>query len=585
MESAIPDRIPLPLGTQLREALAHFRRFRDRVLETQTHPNTIRLFRAVVSVWVILNTLMLLPAAEHFWSAHSYVPVPLLDHASPWDKALNLLSFDAVAPYYLVFVGMQVLAAVFAGLSIAPRLSSLALYFFTMNLDNRAAVILDGGNNLIHILLFLLIFMTPCAGVVGNAFSNAAFFMARLQVAMLYATAGLLKVHGELWTKGVALYYTMNVLEYGNRLVGELMAASPVLLAAGSFATVLFQVTFPILIWPRVTRPLLMAAGTLFHLAIVFVMGLTSFGFAMCASYFVFYTDAQAARVLGVFRRRVPQMTAFNTVFSVPQPFKKGSFMFRKLFRPARARVLGLTLATAVSLNASARPQSYGPKPMLPSETGALLQKIEAEGSAPAMTRFLTPEVTQAIRDYAKLDDLAVRRDPTDPYAATPAAAGAGLVAGAVASVVEHVWDKYVGNGRLAAGLIDERDFDLVKVEELSPYPSSSLPVFDGPRVIFHVGERDPRHDRHALVTTYPQVKSMVQYNSPTTTEFVNQYRAQAKNLVLSDPRASWAVIVAEAAAAAVGYKAAEYALNKAGAKTVDWIRSMPFDERSFDLR
>lgn len=675
-----------------------FINIRDKVLDTQTHPSTIKFFRGVISVWVVCNTLMLLPAAEHFWSSHSYIPATDLKDATLWKTSLNLLSLEVVAPHYHWFLVAQLLVAICAGLSFAPRVSSALLYFLTMNLDNRAMVIQDGGNNLMHIVLFLLIFMTPHSSArnpslrsFSNSLSNMAFFMVRAQVALVYATAGLLKVQGELWPKGVALYYTMNVLEYGNKFVGGLMADFPLLLAAGCLVTVLFQVTFPILIWPRATRPLLMAAGTFFHLSIVFVMGLTSFGFAMCASYFIFYTDRQAEKTLSWLRPRARVVAAFDAdcgicqsfarwvkrfdwfnlitpssaqdpanqvlksvplehrlkvlqatcgkshvegydaivavisrlpllipivpvlqtigylglgdvlyariaqnrsrTCSVPQTPSKGKRMLTRFSRPVASTLCTVLISSLISSPATALPHALQPRPMLPSETRELLNQIEAEGSTQAMTRFLTPSVTQAIRDYSRLEDSAIRKNPADPYAATPAVYGAAAAGGAAAKVVEHVWDRYVGNGRIAARVINDRNFDLSKTTSEVGISPVDVGAFAAPVWLQQsAGNIETRvasntFKNAALLRSYPEIRSLVEYNRPVTSEFVNQYRKQARDYVNNNPQAQWVMAVGGAAAAAVGYKAAEYALNQMGARTSELIRRAQFNDRAFDLR
>lgn len=275
------------------------------IVDTKTHPHTVRFFRAVTSAWVILGTLILLPAADQFYSLHSHIPLADTADLGPlW--ILNLLhdvDYNSLYPYFILG---QLVSATLSALSIFPRTSSAALYFFTLNLDNRANVIMDGGNNLMHLILFYLIFASPGTHkkpsslwhYMDNLSTNLSFYMCRIQVTLVYLTAGMLKLAGPLWTKGVALYYTMNVVEYGLPMVAKLMSYLPILMVIATYGTVLFQISFPFMIWNRTARPLYMAIGTVLHLQISLVMGLFMFGLAMCTSYFCFYTDEQAATIM-----------------------------------------------------------------------------------------------------------------------------------------------------------------------------------------------------------------------------------------------------------------------------------------------
>ncbi len=289
--------------------------FLNLLVTTKTHANTVQFFRAVTSLWVILGTLILLPAADQFYSLHSHIP--LAETASSdflW--FLNILHSADLNYLYPLFILGQLICACFAGLSLFPRCSSLALYFFTMNLDNRANVIMDGGNNLMHLILFYLIFASPHQrkytstiwSYVDNLTTNLSFYMCRIQVALVYLTAGMLKLAGPLWTKGVALYYTMNVVEYGLPSIAKLMSHVPLIMVIATYGTVLFQISFPFMIWNRKARPIYMTIGTLLHLQISLVMGLFMFGLAMCTSYFCFYTDAQASQILNTVKEKIMRL-------------------------------------------------------------------------------------------------------------------------------------------------------------------------------------------------------------------------------------------------------------------------------------
>jgi hypothetical protein len=189
-----------------------------------------------------------------------------------------------------------------------PRAVSIALLFITINLNNKAYPILDGGDNLMQILFVYLVFIDPNAAGKSEAspsagraliigLSNYALLMARLQIVFVYVIAGLAKVRGPLWQNGTALYYTLNVEEYSLPFFADLISAYPLLAVLGTYSTILYQLAFPWLIWNPKIKPALLTFGTFLHLQISFVMGLFSFGLAVTASYVSFYSDAQSERL------------------------------------------------------------------------------------------------------------------------------------------------------------------------------------------------------------------------------------------------------------------------------------------------
>lgn len=276
----------------------------DTLTESRTHPHTIRLFRRVIYGWYLLSILTLLPAAQQFWGPDSLIPttperpIPLL----------QLLDLDAVRPAYLLFVFAEIALLILGMTCRRPRVTALLIYIVSMNLNNRAWVILDGGDNLMQIMLIYLIFMDPSLPdaeaksslprYANNAVTNAVFLIARLQVIAVYVVAGLAKVSGELWQNGTAIYYTLSVDDFSLPFVRSFVANVPLFAVMATYVTLFYQLSFPWLIWNRRIRPWLMFLGTTIHLQIALVMGLFTFGFAVMASYVVFFTDARSAAVL-----------------------------------------------------------------------------------------------------------------------------------------------------------------------------------------------------------------------------------------------------------------------------------------------
>lgn len=273
----------------------------DRATESRTHPSTIRLFRRVIYGWFLLSALLLAPAAGEFWGPHSLIPL----HPFPESRVLHLLALPSVAPHYTLVLAIHI-GLLLLGLTCRwPRAVSVLIYVSAMNLNNRAWITLDGGDNLMQLMLLYLIFMDPSPFVAGarpryfsNALTNAAFLIARLQVVAVYLVAGLGKIDGELWQNGTALYYTLSVDDFTLPFVRDLVAHHPFFSVAGTYATLAYQVSFPWLIWNRRVRPYLMTFGTFLHLQIALVMGLFSFGLAVMASYAIFFTDERSAAVL-----------------------------------------------------------------------------------------------------------------------------------------------------------------------------------------------------------------------------------------------------------------------------------------------
>lgn len=257
--------------------------------------NSLRLARKLVYGWIFINYSILATQAAFFYSADSYTPQKNFSELSWFAKIFNLLHSDEFVSYYPLFLILVILASAAAFLEKTPRLSAVVVYLLMMNLDNKAQVIMDGGNNLMHLTAFYLMFVNvkPHQSAFSCTLTNLSVLIIKIQVILVYATAGLLKVMGPLWNKGVALYYTMGVAEYGNGPLFSILSQEPLLLSLFTLGTVLFQISLPYLIWLRSWRPYIIAIGTCLHLSISLVMGLFMFGLAMCVSYSFFKEDGE----------------------------------------------------------------------------------------------------------------------------------------------------------------------------------------------------------------------------------------------------------------------------------------------------
>lgn len=280
---------------------------------------TAQLFRIVILLWVALHSLLLLPFHATIFGPEAYVLRTRFD-GSLWSWFFHLAQHPAVNPHYLWFFVVQLSAIACSILGIWPRLMMVLVYLSTMNIYNLSGVVLDGGNNLSQLLLFYLMLINTSGkpypdtlwGIVLRSISNAAFMMCRLQIAIVYLTAGLLKLNGHLWQNGMALYYLFQSETYGHPWLGALVREFPMVSLAGTYATLLFQYLFPMFIWMRRWRLPLMLMGTCLHLGIAFGMGLFTFGLVMCVSYLAFFTEEWAAKFLQYFPTRDPLVIAFD---------------------------------------------------------------------------------------------------------------------------------------------------------------------------------------------------------------------------------------------------------------------------------
>ncbi len=121
--------------------------------------------------------------------------------------------------------------------------------------------------------------------------SVAANFTLRLinvHMCIIYLVAGLSKLQGTAWWNGQAMWMVLGNLEY-QAIDMTWLAWHPWLIELLSHFTLFWELTFCVLIWVPILRPLVLFESLVLHLAIGACMGLWTFSLVMliagCASF------------------------------------------------------------------------------------------------------------------------------------------------------------------------------------------------------------------------------------------------------------------------------------------------------------
>ncbi len=276
------------------------------LVSKEPHLQTARLLRWSVIGWNLFNIALMSPYSQEFYGLGAYtVQRPFAP--SQWhDWILEFLRHEAIRPYYYLIQGIQVLALLGALAAFLPRVMILIAFICAENLQAITQGTLDGGDNIMSLLLIYLLFINTTGNPISikweplrelfTGLSNVAFLLARIQIAVVYAASGLYKTQGDLWQSGMAIYYILQG-DYSHPLLRELVVAYPMIPMLATYATLLFQLAFPFCVWLRSTRLWILIIGVFFHIGIAFGMGLVEFGIAMCCTYTAFFFESWSVSI------------------------------------------------------------------------------------------------------------------------------------------------------------------------------------------------------------------------------------------------------------------------------------------------
>lgn len=266
----------------------------------------LAIFRIVVGLNVLFfYYLQRTGQAMYLWGPNGVVPHRLFLQilAVRHDWSLYAFTPNQSTESLMLCAGALVTLAFTIGL--CTRVSTVLFYIFTWSLFSRNPLLLDGGDNLLYLLAFYLMF-TDCGRrlSVDNAlglrratspfialFHQIGVCAMVAQVALLYFTSGMYKIQGHTWQSGTAIYYVLRSNEFALDSWTHYIYNSAWLGPLLSYGTFIFQIAFPFLIFHKRLKWLVIPIAISFHIGIAWTMGLMSFSLNMLAAEALFLTD------------------------------------------------------------------------------------------------------------------------------------------------------------------------------------------------------------------------------------------------------------------------------------------------------
>jgi hypothetical protein len=143
---------------------------------------------------------------------------------------------------------------------------------------------------------------------VPSVSANLAIRLLQVHFCIIYLVAGLSKLQGPMWWNGTAVWATMVNFEFcpmRNRLYADALRFLAehrwlweMVTTGGTLFTLVFEISFPFLIWNPRLRRLVISAAVLLHLGIALVMGLVSFSIIMLTGVLSFVPSEAVRRFL-----------------------------------------------------------------------------------------------------------------------------------------------------------------------------------------------------------------------------------------------------------------------------------------------
>ena len=211
-----------------------------------------------------------------------------------------------------VLCGITLIAAVLLTIGLATPLAAIMALAGLVSAVNRAPLNVFGLDDTLGLLLVPLVIGPAGArlsvdsllfagrGAAPSVRAAIALRLLQVQLCIVYFFSGCGKLLGASWWEGMALWGAAANVQYRTLDLTRL-ARHPLLTNAITLATLFWEVAYAALVWPRLTRPLVLAMAVAVHLGIGLAMGMMEFGLAMMVANLAFVPTAWFRAL--VFRR------------------------------------------------------------------------------------------------------------------------------------------------------------------------------------------------------------------------------------------------------------------------------------------
>jgi hypothetical protein len=190
------------------------------------------------------------------------------------------------------------------------RASTWAVFFLTLALQRYNPAAFNGGDFIMRGIPLMGLALAPTgaylsidawrrhqAGSTAPLVSPWTLRFIQLHVSLGYILTVLLKLRGDTWLGGSAIWYATGIEELTRFDIPSWLAAPPVG-AVLAWTTLAIELGVGIGVWFRRTRPWVLILGVVLHLGIALVFEIGFFSFVMIASYLAFLPNRASLRSL-----------------------------------------------------------------------------------------------------------------------------------------------------------------------------------------------------------------------------------------------------------------------------------------------
>ncbi len=279
---------------------------------TPRQPHTLAAIR-VLGGWMLLYThLVWALDLMSFLGPHSWIPPDVARQTSQGPFVWSHLWYTSSPALLWLMHGLALLVFLLLMLGLATRYVSIAAWLLAVSYCHRLNGALFGLDQ-VNVMLSMYLMVGRCGDVYSldawlrrrradqaplapAVSTNLAIRLLQLHLCIIYLFGGIGKLRGQSWWIGDAFWFSIANYEYQSFDMTWLVHY-PWLMSLASHVTVFWETFYCALVWPRLTRPIVLLLAVFVHGGIILFLGMPTFGSAMLIANLAFVSSESIERL------------------------------------------------------------------------------------------------------------------------------------------------------------------------------------------------------------------------------------------------------------------------------------------------
>ena len=271
----------------MKKTLSNILFLSDWFAKIQPYKNLL-LFRYSLYFFLLFKILWLLPVFSDLMSIYNISPGKSVD---PFylitDPILQLVGNSISEKIFISVCLLIICAAIWKKHKIAL---SVLVFIISLCFNEILTPLINGGDRMHCLLLFVNIFFITNKNLITSELrkniGNFFLYGIQLHICLFYFISGADKILDPLWRNGEALISISQLSNYSTNGMQNFMNIKLAVIL--SWAAIIFELSFGILIWMKKTKTIILFIGLVFHLFIGVFLSLPDFSLVMIISYLLF---------------------------------------------------------------------------------------------------------------------------------------------------------------------------------------------------------------------------------------------------------------------------------------------------------